>query len=148
MPVSQHLVLKAIDYQMTLNRVKRKKRVITIASVAMVIILFCLYAFLDPEDPDVGRFFPKCPVKLITGLQCPACGIQRAAHSLLQGDVIGALSHNWFLIFSLGYLFSLIITRNFPFQSPVRKFIWGKPGCILYITLYFAWFIVRNLLSI
>lgn len=114
----------------------------------MVIILFCLYAFLDPEDPDVGRFFPKCPVKLITGLQCPACGIQRAAHSLLQGDVIGALSHNWFLIFSLGYLFSLIITRNFPFQSPVRKFIWGKPGCILYITLYFAWFIVRNLLSI
>lgn len=121
---------------------------ITIALLTMVIVLFCLYAFLDPEDPDVGRFFPKCPIKLITGLQCPACGIQRAAHSLLHGDLIGALSHNWFLVFSLGYLFSLIFTRNFSFQSPVRKFVWGKSGCFLYIALYFAWFIVRNILSI
>ncbi len=127
----------------------KQKKLTTAAVAAVVILLLCLYACLDPADSDWGRFFPKCPVKLLTGLQCPGCGIQRAAHALLHGDVIGALSQNWFLIFSIGYLICLVLTKYFckPF-STIRKFFWGRAGCALYIVLYIAWFIVRNLLHI
>lgn len=125
-----------------------RKKWITVVSLATVILLLYLYGAFDPADNEIGKYFPKCLVKTLTGLQCPSCGVQRAAHSLLQGDVIGALSQNWFLIYSLSYFISLIITRNYSSDSPLRKFLWGKRGCLLYVFLYFAWFILRNILDI
>lgn len=123
---------------------EKRQQLITIAAFAVVVFLLCIYGRFDPEDPEIGKYFPKCLLNTLTGLQCPSCGVQRAAHSLMHGDIYGALSQNWFLLFSLGYLFSLAITRYFPFQSPLRQFLWGKRGCFLYIALYFAWFIIRN----
>ncbi|MBD5358112.1 MAG: DUF2752 domain-containing protein [Bacteroides sp.] len=127
----------------------RQKVITTAAVVAVVILLLFLYARVDPADSIWGRFFPKCPVKMLTGLQCPACGIQRAAHALLHGDLIGALRQNWFLLFSVGYVICLILTKYLsqPF-STIRKFFWGRGGCTLYITFYCLWFIVRNLLHV
>ncbi len=126
-----------------------KKILLTAATLAAVIAILYLYTTLDPDDAVVGRFFPKCPVKLLTGLQCPGCGLQRALHSLMQGDVIGALRHNWFLVFSLSYLLGLLLTRNLDGRtSRLRRWLWGKWGCSLFVALYAAWFVVRNLLGI
>ncbi len=135
---------------MRLNSTRYKQKSVTITLiVVMVIILLFIYGWVDPESTVWGRFFPKCPVKLLTGLQCPSCGIQRAAHAMLHGDFYGALRQNWFLIFSIGYLICLIFTKYFcQTFSPARKFFWGQPGCTLYITFYIIWFIVRNILHI
>lgn len=135
---------------MTIKPSRPKRTTVTITAIAVVvIILLFVYAWVDPESTVWGNFFPKCPVKLLTGLQCPSCGIQRAAHALLHGDFYGALKQNWFLIFSIGYLISLLFTKYFcqPFSS-ARKFFWGRAGCTLYITFYIIWFIVRNILHI
>lgn len=111
--------------------------------------LFALYGAVDPESSNWGKLFPKCPVKLLTGLQCPSCGIQRAAHHLLQGDLSGAIAQNWFLLLAIPFLLLLIFSRSFlPEDSAVRRFLWGTSGGYLYITIYIAWFILRNILGV
>jgi len=37
-----------------------------------------------------------CPFRAVTGLPCPTCGLTRAAHSLMRGDVASALAINPF----------------------------------------------------
>lgn len=37
---------------------------------------------------------PKCPVYMLTGLECPGCGSQRAVHALAGGDVGEAFRQN------------------------------------------------------
>jgi hypothetical protein len=46
---------------------------------------------LDPNQPG---HYPLCPFRALTGLDCPGCGSLRALHSLVHGDVVGALDHN------------------------------------------------------
>ena len=128
---------------------KSKTRTVTIIAIAVVVILLLwLYGSVDPESPVWGRFFPKCPVKLLTWLQCPSCGIQRALFALLHGDLTGSLRHNWFIPFSCCYLAGLILTKYLcPPFSRLQSFFWGRRGCTLYIALYILWFIIRNILG-
>lgn len=39
-------------------------------------------------------FLPGCPVRNMTGIPCPGCGMSRAWFSLLRLDVAGAFSHH------------------------------------------------------
>jgi hypothetical protein len=51
------------------------------------------YMFLvDPNNPS--NLYPKCPLKIITGIDCPGCGGLRATNALLHGDIMGAVDHN------------------------------------------------------
>ena len=36
-------------------------------------------------DPSHDVWLPRCPFHALTGWDCPACGGQRALHSLLHG---------------------------------------------------------------
>ena len=42
-----------------------------------------------------------CPLKLLTGLDCPLCGATRATFSLLQGHLATAIDHNVLYVLSL-----------------------------------------------
>ena len=53
-------------------------------------------AYLALRNPAGSGFLP-CPFHAITGLWCPGCGMTRAVHQLLNGNVAGALSSNLFL---------------------------------------------------
>jgi hypothetical protein len=53
-------------------------------------------------DPTTdGGLFPACGFHRMTGLWCPGCGLTRATHHLLRGDLAGALSSNAFTPFVL-----------------------------------------------
>jgi hypothetical protein len=54
-------------------------------------------AYLALVDPNRGGIYPACPLHAATDLWCPGCGMTRAAHALLTGDVAGALGANLFL---------------------------------------------------
>ena len=56
-------------------------------------------AVVDPSSPTSR--FPACPFHTLTGLWCPGCGLTRATHALLRGDVAGAISRNVFTPFVL-----------------------------------------------
>lgn len=55
-----------------------------IATVGVAQLVF------DPFRQDV----PLCPVHAMTGLICPGCGMTRAVHALVSGDVLLALRSN------------------------------------------------------
>ena len=61
-------------------------------AVAGVTLLAAGYVGL--VDPNAPGHYPLCPTKALSGLDCPGCGGLRSVHSLLHGDVAGALDHN------------------------------------------------------
>ena len=56
------------------------------------------------DDPADGGAFVPCPFRALTGLWCPGCGLTRATHHLLRGDVGQALRYNAFVIVILAAL--------------------------------------------
>lgn len=46
----------------------------------------------DPNSP--GGFFPQCIFKAVSGYDCAGCGITRAFHALVHGDLGRALDMN------------------------------------------------------
>ena len=119
--------------------------------VAIGLLLVVILAVLTLVDPAQSIWIPKCPVKLLTGLQCPGCGFQRAAHALLHGDVLGALRFNWFLLYAVPYLLVLIAERYFlrgKWQQRIRR--WAEDNRVVwsYVVVYFVWFVVRNIYGI
>ena len=119
--------------------------------VAIGLLLVGVLVVLTLVDPAQSIWIPKCPVKLLTGLQCPGCGFQRAAHALLHGDVLGALRFNWFLLYAVPYLLVLIAERYFlrgKWQQRIRR--WAEDNRVVwsYVVVYFVWFVVRNIYGI
>jgi hypothetical protein len=52
---------------------------------------------VDPGDTGV----PACPFRALTGWWCPGCGLTRATHHLLRGQVGTALRYNLFVVLVL-----------------------------------------------
>lgn len=50
-------------------------------------------AVLAVGNPNTTHV-PLCPLRAITGLDCPLCGSLRAVHSLTRADLGAALDHN------------------------------------------------------
>jgi len=56
--------------------------------------ILALYIFWNPSDSNI---FPKCPLYSVSGIYCPGCGSQRAAHKLLNGNIIEGFRHNYLI---------------------------------------------------
>lgn len=123
----------------------RRKRQLVL--VILLLVLLLLY-FLNPVD---YALVPKCPFKLLTGFACPGCGIQRAVHAALHGAWAEAWAYNRFLIYSLPYLFLVMLTEwlwRGERRERWRRIFEGKVAILLYIVLFFSWGLVRNILHI
>lgn len=54
-------------------------------------------AYVALVDPNQPGHFPLCPLKEMTGLDCPGCGGLRAVHALCHGDLGTALDQHLFV---------------------------------------------------
>ena len=132
---------------LNLTKEHNHKIVITIILAIIVIITFSVYLSFDPITN--GKFFPKCPVWLLTGYYCPSCGSQRAFHALLNGEFAHAIHFNYFLLFGIPFFSLLIIAILFRKKLPkLYGFMCGRYGAYTYLTFYLAWFILRNILHL
>ena len=105
----------------------------------------CAYVYV--KDPSQGGTFIPCPFHTLTGLWCPGCGMTRAAHHLLHGDIAGTLSRNLFLPLVLVVAVWAWIAwtapsvgRSVPGPNAVPRQVWYGIGVAL---LVFG--VVRNL---
>ena len=95
----------------------------------------------DPRNP--GAWMPMCPVKLVTHLDCPACGGLRLVHDLLNGRLRAAAEDNPFLLVCAPLLIYLTwrhwraILKDEEMEMP--RFVWPVVAGVA-----FAWMIVRN----
>lgn len=59
--------------------------------------------FFNPASPS-NQWFPKCPFRLLTGMQCPGCGSTRAFYQLLHLHPIAAFKFNPLMILTLPFI--------------------------------------------
>ncbi|MGA2028652.1 MAG: DUF2752 domain-containing protein [Verrucomicrobiota bacterium] len=114
---------------------------ITLAFAGIVTgaVLFCF-------DPAKNNFYPTCTFHALTGLNCPGCGMTRAAYQLLHGHILRALQDNALFVLTLPALGARsvwFVTRKIS-KQPVIFFVPPKAlWAFLVVALVFA--VLRNL---
>lgn len=114
----------------------------------VVLLCFGMIALYFFWDPSQTALFPKCPFYNITGLYCPGCGSQRAAHDLIHGHFIEGFSHNYLillLIVVLSYKVYALISQHL-LKKPLKDNLLHKSkvtNSILIVVILF--WIFRNL---
>ncbi len=131
---------------MNLKSPNTPRALITGACIVLALALIAAYALLDPSK----SLFPRCLFFMLTGLECPGCGSQRAVHSLLHGDLQAAFGFNPLMVMLIPYVVAcawlefLGGKERFP---RVRRALMGMEACYALLALIGVFFIVRNLLT-
>ncbi len=118
-----------------------------VVALGALSVLAVAYTLLDPLDYAI---FPKCPVKVLTGWDCPGCGSQRAIHALLNGQVAEAFRCNALLVLSIPYLlagFAFNLVRT-PGERLLRwrKRLFGETTIYIILGIIAVFTVLRNVL--
>lgn len=87
-------------------------------------------------NPAHSSLFPPCPVKWLTGLNCPGCGSLRALHQLFHGNILNAFKLNPLLIIMLPFIGILLLKPSLAYRQWV-------PWTIFVLFIFFC--IIRNM---
>lgn len=111
-------------------------------AVVAVAALAVAYYFADPHSV----WMPKCPFRLLTGFDCPACGSQRALHAAVHGRMGEALGYNPFLVISIPYFLLVACTTFWPPTGRMRRLRLVQHPTVIYFYagLFIFWWIFRN----
>lgn len=108
-----------------------------------------LYYYIDPSTLAIA---PKCPVKLLTGLDCPGCGFQRALHASLHAHFVEAIHYNLFLLIALPitliWCLNGIVIENTSIRIKSILLYFNRSLIYFYIFCYACWFLIRNIYNV
>ena len=110
-----------------------------------ILVLLC---FVNPEE---AIWMPKCIFRSFTGLECPACGSQRAVYHLLHFRFLKAIHYNFFLLISIPYLILLggaVYLRSGGRFGKIKNFVYHQVTVNVFLILLISWWILRNVLGI
>lgn len=128
-----------------------QKRIDRIMPYLLPVLLLAMGIFYYFVNPLIKDFPFKCVWKVLTGTQCPACGFQRAFHSLMNGHYTEALSYNYFFIISIPFAIIAVLAEWYNYHHKLdflRTFVHNQYTLKTYIVLYFTWWLIRNILNI
>ena len=119
-----------------------RKRILLIAAGAVsALAVIALYALVDPG----AALFPRCPLKALTGFDCPGCGSQRAFHAILRGDIAGAWRYNAALFFAVPVIGLYFVSSILRGRCPRLYAALDSPAAIAVIVVAAAaWWVLRN----
>jgi hypothetical protein len=104
-------------------------------------------AYVAAVDPSGGGVFPPCPFRAATGWWCPGCGLTRATHHLLQGDIVTAVRYNALVPVVLALVAGTWLV--WMLQASGRPVAWRgrapQAAWVVAVVLALAFAIVRNL---
>ena len=116
-----------------MDSAKRKRFPACAVALALLAGVVFILHFVDPVE-TVG--FPRCPVFVSTGLQCPGCGTARALRALAHGDIRAFLRYNAVLLFAIPLLAALAVRPNWALNPALGRVVVGTT---------IAWTVLRNL---
>ncbi len=103
-------------------------------------------AAVDPAAP--GTHLPACPLYELTGLWCPGCGLTRATHAVLRGNLGAAFGYNLFFPAFLGAIVvGWLVWMRAALGRPALRWVTRIPvwsGVALAVALV-AFGVLRNL---
>jgi len=113
----------------------------TVAGVALAAT-----AVIAVGNPNTTHI-PLCPLKAVTGLDCPFCGSLRAVYALAHGQIGSALDHNLLFTLSVPALltaWAIWLARSLgrPVAPRLRMPSWGLTA---FLVVAFAFAVVRNI---
>jgi hypothetical protein len=78
-------------------------------------------AYVGLLDPTKRSLFTPCPLREITGIWCPGCGLTRGVHFFLRGDLATSFGFNLFaplLVIAVAYWWIATATKAFTGRRP------------------------------
>ncbi len=118
-------------------------RLVKIGIVAVVVMF--VTAVIWAYDPTSGDFpFPRCPVKTLTGLDCPGCGSTRALHAMLHGHPKEALGYNAGLVVGIPLIAAAFVAERLS-PGKVHRLLLSPGAACVVLALALGWMIIRNL---
>ena len=115
----------------------------------LIVLMVAAYLYYT-YDPAKHSWFPQCPFKIVTGLECPGCGSQRAIHALLHGEFRQVFHYNALILPFISYLILgfayRLVKRPSPQLLTWRKILFGEYAIKIITVVIFVYFIWRNMI--
>lgn len=115
-----------------------------IAIFVFLVGLVCLYYFIDPSKSSL---FLKCPLKSVSGYDCPGCGAQRAFHEILHFRFWEAFKYNPLFFLSIVLAMVLVFIKFFGWKKlkiKISKFIKSKVFVFSVLIIVLVFLLLRN----
>jgi hypothetical protein len=115
--------------------------------IATAAALACGCAIVAMNDPSEKSILPGCAFYNVTGWYCPGCGMTRALHNFINGDILKAFRFNAMLIIAIPlFVYFYVWWVNWAFtgkRMPTLKLTKVQLWSIVAIALVFV--VGRNL---
>jgi hypothetical protein len=108
---------------------------LAVAAGAALVVLYLV-------DPQQRTLTLPCPYLTLTGFACPGCGLTRATHALLHGDVARAFAFNPWAFVSTPALVAFTALPHLTDAERTSRLRTGISWVMLAITL--AFWVWRN----
>lgn len=118
----------------------------TFTRLFILMLVLAVLAMLYLGAPGSESWWLKCPMYQITGWQCPLCGLQRAVHALLHGDLLAAWRYNPALWLLLPYVAVWLLGSCSERVACSRVYAWATSSRVVLavILLLCIWGVARN----
>lgn len=110
----------------------RRRHLIITASVWISLAMIAVFLFFFNPTSPANQFFPKCPFRVLTGLQCPGCGSTRACYQLLHLHPVAAFKLNPLFMLTLPFIV-------YGFLGYTKSAITGQPQRRVFIPPFYLW---------
>lgn len=110
----------------------RARQLMITAGVWLSLAAVAIFLFFFNPASSANQWFPKCPFRLLTGMQCPGCGSTRAFYQLLHLHPIAAFKFNPLMILTLPFIV-------YGFLGFTRSALMGRPQRRLFIPPIYLW---------
>jgi hypothetical protein len=105
-------------------------------------------AYVGLLDPTKRALFTPCPLRAITGIWCPGCGLTRGVHAFLNGHVAPSFGFNLFapvLVIGVAYWWIVNAARAFTGHRPPRLIRNSRAATLMLLAAVVLFTVARNL---
>jgi Protein of unknown function (DUF2752) len=105
-------------------------------------------AYVGLLDPTKRALFTPCPLRELTGIWCPGCGLTRGVHAFLNADLATSFGFNLFaplLVVAVAYWWIANAARAFTGHRPPKLIRNSRTTTIAVLSVVLLFTVARNL---